>query len=118
MTSSPSVVMARWTWAIEALASGVSSNVVKSWASGLPRPASTALRTEHLAAPDAVAAAFGATTTAAVHVIAELNDQIVELETASFAKRLKERKIALEFTHTSMSITASCVVMHLTACLE
>lgn len=41
-----------------------------------------ALRTEHLAAPEAVAAAFGATTTAAVHVIAELNDQIVELETA------------------------------------
>lgn len=41
-----------------------------------------ALRTEHLGAPEAVAAAFGATTTAAVHVIAELNDQISELETA------------------------------------
>lgn len=40
------------------------------------------LRTEHLAAPEAVAAAFGATTIAAVHVIAELNDQISELETA------------------------------------
>lgn len=46
------------------------------------REIQAALRTEHLAAPDAVAAAFGATTTAAVHVIAELNDQIVELEIA------------------------------------
>uniref|UniRef100_UPI0028AFE117 transposase n=1 Tax=Mycolicibacterium sp. TaxID=2320850 RepID=UPI0028AFE117 len=46
------------------------------------REIQAALRTEHLAAPEAVAAAFGATTTAAVHVIAELNDQIVELETA------------------------------------
>jgi Transposase IS116/IS110/IS902 family len=40
------------------------------------------LRTEHLTAPEALAAAFGATTTAAVHVIADLNDQIGELETA------------------------------------
>jgi transposase len=46
------------------------------------REIQAALRTEHLAAPEAVAAAFGATTTAAVHVIAELNDQIVALETA------------------------------------
>lgn len=46
------------------------------------REIQAALRTEHLAAPDAVASAFAATTTAAVHVIAELNDQIVELETA------------------------------------
>ena len=46
------------------------------------REIQAALRTEHLAAPEAVAAAFAATTTAAVHVIAELNDQIVELETA------------------------------------
>jgi len=45
------------------------------------RDIQAALRTEHLAAPDAVVAAFGATTTAAVRVIAELNDQIVELET-------------------------------------
>jgi transposase len=40
------------------------------------------LRREHLTAPPAVAAAFGATTAAAVHVIIALNDQIVELETA------------------------------------
>jgi transposase len=39
------------------------------------------LRREHLTAPPAVAAAFGATTTAAVHVIAALNVQIDELET-------------------------------------
>jgi transposase len=38
------------------------------------------LRREHLTAPPAVAAAFGATTTAAVHVIAALNGQIEELE--------------------------------------
>jgi len=38
------------------------------------------LRREHLAAPPAVAAAFGATTIAAVHVIAALNTQIEELE--------------------------------------
>lgn len=38
------------------------------------------LRREHLTAPVAVAAAFGATTTAAVHVIAALNTQIAELE--------------------------------------
>jgi len=40
-----------------------------------------ALRREHLTAPPAVAAAFGATTTAAVHVIAALNTQIERLET-------------------------------------
>ena len=40
----------------------------------------TALRTEQLAAPAAVAAAFGATTRAAVAIIAELNHQIAELE--------------------------------------
>jgi transposase len=40
------------------------------------------LRREHLTAPPAVAAALGATTTAAVHVIATLNTQIDELETA------------------------------------
>ncbi|WP_139808989.1 transposase, partial [Mycobacterium avium] len=40
------------------------------------------LRSEHLAAPPAVAAAFGATTTAAVHVIATLNVQIADLESA------------------------------------
>ena len=38
------------------------------------------LRREHLTASPAVAAAFGATTTAAVHVIAALNTQIAELE--------------------------------------
>lgn len=40
------------------------------------------LRREHLTASPAVAAAFGATTTAAIHVIAALNVQIAELETA------------------------------------
>ncbi|AFM16213.1 transposase IS116/IS110/IS902 family [Mycolicibacterium chubuense NBB4] len=40
------------------------------------------LRRKHLTAPPAVAAAFGATTTAAVHVIAALNTQIADLETA------------------------------------
>ena len=38
------------------------------------------LRREHLTASPTVAAAFGATTTAAVHVIAALNTQIAELE--------------------------------------
>ena len=41
----------------------------------------TALRTEQLAAPAAVTAAFGATTRAAVGIIAELNRQIADLET-------------------------------------
>lgn len=41
----------------------------------------TALRAEHLGAPAQLAAAFGATTTAAVHVIAELNTQIAALDT-------------------------------------
>jgi transposase len=40
----------------------------------------TALRTEQLAAPATVAAAFAATTRAAVGIIAELNRQIAELE--------------------------------------
>jgi transposase len=44
------------------------------------RDIQTALRSEHLSAPEPVAAAFGATTTAAVHVIAALNDQIADLE--------------------------------------
>jgi hypothetical protein len=39
-----------------------------------------ALRAEQLAAPPAVAAAFGATTRAAVAIIAELNHQITDLE--------------------------------------
>ena len=39
------------------------------------------LRTEQLAAPAAVTAAFGATTRAAVGIIAELNRQIADLET-------------------------------------
>ena len=46
------------------------------------REIQTVLRQEHLTAPPAVAAAFAATTTAAVHVIAELNHQIGELESA------------------------------------
>lgn len=45
------------------------------------REIQTALRTEQLTAPDPVAAAFAATTTAAVGIIAELNRQIVDLET-------------------------------------
>ena len=40
----------------------------------------TALRTEQLAAPPAVATAFGATTRAAIAIIAELNHQIADLE--------------------------------------
>ncbi|WP_026356919.1 IS110 family transposase [Mycobacterium sp. 141] len=40
----------------------------------------TALRTDQLAGPPEVAAAFGATTRAAVGIIAELNHQIAELE--------------------------------------
>jgi hypothetical protein len=40
----------------------------------------SALRTEQLAAPEPVAAAFAATTTAAVGIIAELNRQIANLE--------------------------------------
>jgi transposase len=43
----------------------------------------TALRTEQLAAPAAVAAAFGATTRATVAIIAELNHQIADLEAES-----------------------------------
>jgi transposase len=46
------------------------------------REIQTVLRTEHLAAPVAVATAFGATTSAAVNIIAELNDQITDLESA------------------------------------
>ena len=42
----------------------------------------TVLRRDHLTAPPAVAAAFGATTTAAVHVIAALNTQIADLDAA------------------------------------
>jgi len=41
----------------------------------------TALRTEHLAAPDAVADAFAATTVAAVGIISEIERQITQLET-------------------------------------
>lgn len=44
------------------------------------RDIQAALGTEHLAAPEPVVAAFGATTAATVHVIAELNDQIIKLE--------------------------------------
>lgn len=45
------------------------------------RQIQTALRSEQLAAPATVAAAFAATTRAAVGIIAELNRQISELET-------------------------------------
>jgi transposase len=45
------------------------------------RAIQTALRTEQLGAPTQLATAFGTTTTAAVHVIAELNAQIAALET-------------------------------------
>jgi transposase len=46
------------------------------------RQIQTALRSEQLATPAPVAAAFGATTRAAVGIIAELNRQISELETS------------------------------------
>ena len=46
------------------------------------RQIQAALRSEQLAAPAPVATAFGATTRAAVGIIAELNRQIAELETA------------------------------------
>jgi transposase len=45
------------------------------------RQIQAALRTEHLTAPEPVAAAFAATTTAAVGIIGELNRQISDLET-------------------------------------
>jgi transposase len=46
------------------------------------RQVQAALRCEQLAAPAAVSAAFGATTRAAVGIIAELNRQIADLETS------------------------------------
>jgi transposase len=46
------------------------------------RQIQTALRSEQLAAPAPIAAAFGATTRAEVGIIAELNRQIAELETS------------------------------------
>src|ERR1700739_490453 len=46
------------------------------------REIQAALRSEQLAAPAAVSAAFGATTRAAVGIIAELNRQIADLETS------------------------------------
>jgi transposase len=46
------------------------------------RDIQAALRTEQLAAPTAIAAAFAATTRATIAIIAELNRQIAELETA------------------------------------
>jgi len=52
------------------------------------RQIQTALRSEQLAAPAPVAAAFGATTRAAVGIIAELNRQISELE-ASLAEHFE-----------------------------
>ena len=45
------------------------------------RQIAASLRTEHLAAPEPLAAAFAATTTALVRIIAEVNRQIAELET-------------------------------------
>jgi hypothetical protein len=45
------------------------------------REIQTALRSEQLAAPATVTAAFAATTRAAVGIVAELNRQISELET-------------------------------------
>jgi hypothetical protein len=46
------------------------------------REIQTALRSEQLAAPATVTAAFAATTRAAVGIVAELNRQISELETS------------------------------------
>ena len=49
---------------------------------GAPTRSKPRCAAEHLAAPAALAEAFAATTTAAVGIIAELNRQITELETA------------------------------------
>ena len=53
------------------------------------RQIQAALRSEQLAAPAAVSAAFAATTRAAVSIIAELNRQIIELE-SSLAKHFEQ----------------------------
>lgn len=53
------------------------------------RQVQAALRSEQLAAPAAVSAAFGATTRAAVGIIAELNRQIADLE-ASLAAHFEQ----------------------------
>jgi Transposase/Transposase IS116/IS110/IS902 family len=53
------------------------------------RQIQAALRCEQLAAPAAVSAAFAATTRAAVSIIAELNRQIIELE-SSLAKHFEQ----------------------------
>ncbi|MEV4320590.1 IS110 family transposase [Actinocrispum sp. NPDC049592] len=53
------------------------------------RQIQAALRTEQLSAPDPVAAAFAATTRAAVGIIAELNRQITELE-SQLADRFRQ----------------------------
>ena len=49
----------------------------------------TALRTDQLAAPDAVAAAFASTTRATIGIITELNRQITQLET-TLAERFEQ----------------------------
>ena len=63
--------------------SGLRSKLPGDNAISIPAPydIQTALRTEQLAAPAAVTAAFGASTRAMVGIIAELNRQIIELET-------------------------------------
>ena len=66
------------------------------------RQIQAALRTEQLAAPAAVAAAFGATTRATVGIIAELNRQIAELET-SLAEHFE--------THPDADIYRSLIVL-------
>lgn len=53
------------------------------------RQIQAALRTEQLAAPDVVVAAFAATTRAQVGIISELSRQISELET-QLADRLRQ----------------------------
>ena len=62
--------------------SGQPSNALGDNATSMPAPSEIAavLRTEQLAAPAAVTAAFAATTRAAVGIIVELNRQITDLE--------------------------------------
>ena len=66
----------------------------------------TALRTEQLAAPAAVTAAFGATTRAAVGIIAELNHQIADLE-ASWPRILRHTRTPTSTSPCQDSVSSS-----------
>ena len=69
------------TWSLPAIQSALKRGGRQRNIAARAREIRAALRTEQLAAPAPVAAAFGATTRAAVGIIAELNRQIAELET-------------------------------------